>query len=226
MPRVLVADDEPNIREVISFALERAGYGVATARNGSEALQQLRRGPVDLIVLDIGMPEMDGLEVCRQIRKSSDVPILFLSARDEEIDRVLGLEIGGDDSVTKPFSARELVARVNVILKRARNGGKAPVAASHGRVRLDASRHGVWFDDTSVTLTALEFEILAALMARPEVVFSREQIMEAAYGGGTFVSDRTIDSHIRNLRAKFAEAGCSSIIETVHGVGFRLGAAS
>ncbi|HVX72975.1 MAG TPA: response regulator transcription factor [Devosia sp.] len=226
MPRVLVADDEPNIREVISFALERAGYGVATARNGSEALQQLRRGPVDLIVLDIGMPEMDGLEVCRQIRKSSDVPILFLSARDEEIDRVLGLEIGGDDYVTKPFSARELVARVNVILKRARNGGKAPVAASHGRVRLDASRHGVWFDDTSVTLTALEFEILAALMARPEVVFSREQIMEAAYGGGTFVSDRTIDSHIRNLRAKFAEAGCSSIIETVHGVGFRLGAAS
>ncbi|MGN6682494.1 MAG: response regulator [Devosia sp.] len=226
MPRVLVADDEPNIREVISFALERAGYGVATARNGSEALQQLRRGPVDLIVLDIGRPEMDGLEVCRQIRKSSDVPILFLSARDEEIDRVLGLEIGGDDYVTKPFSARELVARVNVILKRARNGGKAPVAASHGRVRLDASRHGVWFDDTSVTLTALEFEILAALMARPEVVFSREQIMEAAYGGGTFVSDRTIDSHIRNLRAKFAEAGCSSIIETVHGVGFRLGAAS
>jgi two-component system OmpR family response regulator len=226
MPRVLVADDEPNIREVISFALERAGYCVATARNGSEALQQLRRGPVDLIVLDIGMPEMDGLEVCRQIRKSSDVPILFLSARDEEIDRVLGLEIGGDDYGTKPFSARELVARVNVILKRARNGGKAPVAASHGRVRLDASRHGVWFDDTSVTLTALEFEILAALMARPEVVFSREQIMEAAYGGGTFVSDRTIDSHIRNLRAKFAEAGCSSIIETVHGVGFRLGAAS
>jgi two-component system OmpR family response regulator len=226
MPRVLVADDEPNIREVISFALERAGYGVATARNGSEALQQLRRGPVDLIVLDIGMPEMDGLEVCRQIRKSSDVPILFLSARDEEIDRVLGLEIGGDDYVTKPFSARELVARVNVILKRARNGGKAPVAASHGRVRLDASRHGVWFDDTAVTLTALEFEILAALMARPEVVFSREQIMEAAYGGGTFVSDRTIDSHIRNLRAKFAEAGCGSIIETVHGVGFRLGAAS
>lgn len=225
MPRILIADDEPNIREVISFALERAGFAVATARNGSEALQQLRRGQIDLIVLDIGMPEMDGLEVCRQIRKSSDVPILFLSARDEEIDRVLGLEIGGDDYVTKPFSARELVARVNVILKRARNGVKAPATASHGRVRLDASRHGVWFGDTAITLTALEFEILAAFMARPEVVFSREQIMEAAYGGGTFVSDRTIDSHIRNLRAKFAEAGCSSIVETVHGVGFRLGAA-
>jgi two-component system OmpR family response regulator len=226
MPRILIADDEPNIREVISFALERAGFGVATARNGTETLQQVRRGPVDLIVLDIGMPEMDGLEVCRQIRKTSDVPILFLSARDEEIDRVLGLEIGGDDYVTKPFSARELVARVNVILKRGRNGVKAPAAMSHGQVRLDASKHAVWFGETPITLTALEFEILAAFMARPEVVFSRDQIMEAAYGGGTFVSDRTIDSHIRNLRAKFAEAGCASIVETVHGVGFRLGSAS
>jgi two-component system OmpR family response regulator len=227
MPRILIADDEPNIREVISFALERAGYAVVAARNGSEALQALRRGPVDLIVLDVGMPEMDGLEVCRQVRKTSDVPILFLSARDEEIDRVLGLEIGGDDYVTKPFSARELVARVNVILKRARNGGPQPPSAlSHGRVRLDAARHGVWFGETELSLTALEFEILTAFMGRPEVVFNREQIMAAAYGASTFVSDRTIDSHIRNLRAKFAEAGCSSIIETVHGVGFRLGAAN
>jgi two-component system OmpR family response regulator len=227
MPRILIADDEPNIREVISFALERAGYTGAVARNGAEALQVLRRGPVDLIVLDIGMPEMDGLEVCRQIRKNSDVPILFLSARDEEIDRVLGLEIGGDDYVTKPFSARELVARVNVILKRARNGGaKGPAVMSHGQVRLDVARHGVWFGDRELSLTALEFEILAAFMGRPEVVFNREQIMSAAYGASTFVSDRTIDSHIRNLRAKFADAGCGSIIETVHGVGFRLGAAS
>ena len=227
MPRILIADDEPNIREVISFALERAGHAIVTARNGSEALQAFRRGPLDLIVLDIGMPELDGLEVCRQIRKSSDVPILFLSARDEEIDRVLGLEIGGDDYVTKPFSARELVARVNVILKRARNGGPKPAATlSHGQVRLDAARHGVWFGETDVTLTALEFEILAAFLGRPEVVFNREQIMTAAYGASTYVSDRTIDSHIRNLRAKFAEVGCSSIIETVHGVGFRLGTAS
>ncbi|RYE09930.1 MAG: response regulator transcription factor [Hyphomicrobiales bacterium] len=223
MPKVLIADDEPNIREVISFALERAGYAIATARNGGEALQQFRRGPLDLIILDIGMPEMDGLEVCRQIRKASEVPILFLSARDEEIDRVLGLEIGGDDYVTKPFSARELVARVNVILKRARGGEKRPPALAHGDVRLDATRHGVWFAETAIALTALEFEILAALLGRPEVVFSRDQIMQAAYGAGTYVSDRTIDSHIRNLRAKFAEAGCASIIETVHGVGFRLG---
>ena len=224
--KVLIADDEPNIREVISFALERAGFATALARNGVEALQQFRKASPDLIILDVGMPEMDGLEVCRQVRKSSEVPILFLSARDEEIDRVLGLEIGGDDYVTKPFSARELVARVNVILKRARNGGGKPPSTSHGQVRLDAARHAVWFGDAPVTLTALEFEILGAFMARPEMVFSREQLMEAAYGAGTYVSDRTIDSHIRNLRAKFGEAGCASIVETVHGVGFRLGAAA
>src|ERR1700754_4772239 len=154
MPKVLIADDEPNIREVISFALERAGFATATARNGNEALQQFRRGTPDLIILDVGMPEMDGLEVCRQVRKTSEVPILFLSARDEEIDRVLGLEIGGDDYVTKPFSARELVAGVNVILKGGRSGvAKAPPAMSQGKVRLDASKHGVWFDETPVTLT-------------------------------------------------------------------------
>ena len=221
-----MSDQAPNNGAFIPVALAGAVFPPATARHGSEALQQVRRGPVDLIVLDIGMPEMDGLEVCRQIRKTSEVPILFLSARDEEIDRILGLEIGGDDYVTKPFSARELVARINVILKRARGGERRPVALSHGSVRLDAARHAVWFGETPVTLTALEFEILAAFMARPELVFSREQLMEAAYGAGTYVSDRTIDSHIRNLRAKFAEAGCTAVVETVHGVGFRLGSCS
>jgi two-component system OmpR family response regulator len=221
--RILVADDEPHIREVICFALERAGMTTITARNGSEALQTFRRGNVDLLVLDIGMPEMDGLEVCRQIRKTSDLPILFLSARDEEIDRVLGLEIGGDDYVTKPFSARELVARVNVILKRARNGAAKPVALSHGRLSLDAERHEVRFDGAPVSLTGLEFSILQALMGRPEAVQSREQLMETAYGPGTYVSDRTIDSHIRNIRQKLADAGCVSAVTTVHGVGFKLG---
>jgi two-component system OmpR family response regulator len=221
--RILVVDDEPHIREVICFALERAGMTTSTARNGSEALQMFRRGGVDLIVLDIGMPEMDGLEVCRQIRKSSEVPILFLSARDEEIDRILGLEIGGDDYVTKPFSARELVARVNVILKRA-NGSTTKVAAlTQGKINLDAGRHSVAWDGTVVTLTALEFALLQALMARPDFVFSREQLMAAAYGPNIHVADRTIDSHVRNIRAKFAEAGCPSVIATVHGVGFRLG---
>lgn len=220
--RILVADDEPHIREVICFALERAGMATVTARNGSEALQTVRRGGVDLVVLDIGMPEMDGLEVCRQIRKSSDLPILFLSARDEEIDRILGLEIGGDDYVTKPFSARELVARVNVILKRANGRSEKPKLA-YGRLRLDVEAHAVTFGEAAVALTGLEFAILRALLARPEVVLSREQLMEAAYGPGTYVSDRTIDSHVRNIRQKFSEAGCPAVIATVHGVGFKLG---
>jgi len=221
--RILVVDDEPHIRDVICFALERAGMKTQTARNGTEALMSFRRSPADLVVLDIGMPELDGLEVCRQLRRISSVPILFLSARSDEIDRVLGLELGGDDYVTKPFSPRELVARVNVILRRAGAGstGGAPVLA-HGNVQIDRERHLVTHGGERIALTGLEFSILAVLMERPERVMGREQLMQAAYGPGMHVSDRTIDSHIRNLRAKFAAAGCPAIVETVHGVGFRL----
>ena len=224
--RILVVDDEPHIREVICFALERAGLGVTTARNGQEALMAFRRGGVDLIVLDIGMPEMDGLEVCRQLRKSSDLPILFLSARDDEIDRVLGLEIGGDDYVTKPFSPRELVARVNAILKRTagHKTGLASNTLQHAGVRLDRGAHMVTFGAVAIDLTGLEFAIVEALLARPAIVLSREQLMRAAYEPGIHVADRTIDSHIRNIRAKFVAAGHPGVIETVHGVGFKFGA--
>lgn len=225
-PRILVVDDEPNIREVICFALERAGMTTATAGTGTQAMMTFRAGRTDLIVLDIGMPDMDGLEVCRQIRKTSSVPILFLSARDEEIDRILGLEIGGDDYVTKPFSPRELVARVKTILKR--SGGGAPERTEQdltvGDLRLDRAGRSVTFTGNPVTPTALEFAILEALMTRPDMVFSREQLMVAAYGPETYVADRTIDSHIRNIRAKFAAIGAENIISTVHGVGFKLAA--
>jgi two-component system OmpR family response regulator len=224
--RILVVDDEPHIREVICFALERAGLNTTTARNGSEALMTFRRGGVDLIVLDIGMPEMDGLEVCRQVRKSSDLPILFLSARDDEIDRVLGLEIGGDDYVTKPFSPRELVARVNAILKRTAGprNGTAPDMLEHGGVRLDRGGHRVTAGEVEIGLTGLEFAIVEALLLRPAMVLSREQLMLAAYEPGIHVADRTIDSHIRNIRAKFAAVGHAGVIETVHGIGFKFGA--
>lgn len=171
------------------------------------------------------MPEMDGLEVCRQLRKSSEVPILFLSARDEEIDRVLGLEIGGDDYVTKPFSLRELVARVHAILKRSR-AKPQPAGSerfSHGGLELDVPSHTTRFTQTPVELTASEFSILKTLLARPSQVLTREQILDAAYAGACQVADRTIDSHIRNIRAKLAEVGCASAVETVHGVGFKLG---
>lgn len=226
-PRILIVDDDPHIRDVICFALEKAGMNVSAAGDGAAALAQFERAPADLIVLDVGMPEVDGLEVCRRLRKQSDVPILFLSARSDEIDRVLGLELGGDDYVTKPFSPRELVARVGAILKRAKTSPAQPDAGDsvieRGRLRLDAERFDVRFAGLTVQLTALEFSIVRMLAARPGIVFSRERIMDSAYAGNVHVSDRTIDSHIRNIRAKFAAAGCASIIDTVHGVGFRLG---
>jgi two-component system OmpR family response regulator len=225
--RILVVDDDPHIREVILIALRKAGMVVSEASDGKAALARFAAERPDFIVLDVGMPEFDGLEVCRQIRKSSEVPILFLSARDEEIDRVLGLEIGGDDYVTKPFSPRELVARVNVILRRsaARSGNPQaqPITLTHGKLRLDQDAHAAYFGDTPLSLTALEFGILRTFLSRPAVVFNREQIMAAAYQMNIQVSDRTIDSHIRNIRAKLATAGCEDVIETVHGVGFRLG---
>lgn len=225
-PRILVVDDEPHIRDVICFALERADLVSMSARNGTEAMAAFRRGNIDLIILDIGMPGMDGLEVCREIRKASGLPILFLSARDEEIDRIVGLEIGGDDYVTKPFSPRELVARVKAILKRSGSDAgpdrrRATLVA--GELSLDRAGRMVMFGESAVAMTALEFAILDALLSRPNMVFSREQLMEAAYGAGTYVADRTIDSHIRNIRAKFAAVGGSGVIATVHGIGFKLG---
>jgi two-component system, OmpR family, response regulator len=222
--RILVADDDPHIRDIICFALEKAGMKTVAARDGAEAVRQFAEFPPDLIVLDIGMPEMDGLEACRQIRKSADTPILFLSARDEEIDRVLGLEIGGDDYVVKPFSPRELVARVNAILRRSQGRPAAAVnPLTHGQLSLDIQGHAATIATRPIALTAIEFAILRTLLARPSRVFSRELILEAAYGGAIHVADRTIDSHIRNIRAKLAAEGCDSAIDTVHGVGFRIG---
>ncbi|HWT60185.1 MAG TPA: response regulator [Rhizobium sp.] len=225
-PRILVVDDEPHIRDVICFALERAGLISTAVRNGTDAMAAFRRGNIDLIILDIGMADMDGLEVCRQIRKTSGLPILFLSARDEEIDRVLGLEIGGDDYVTKPFSPRELVARVKAILKRSGNEAgpeRRGAILVAGELSLDRQGRTVMFGDSAISMTVLEFAILDALLSRPDMVFSRERLMEAAYGTGTYVADRTIDSHIRNIRAKFLAAGGQGIIATVHGIGFKLG---
>ena len=222
-PSILVADDDPHIRDVIAFALGRAGMVPAMARDGAEALALFRREHIDLAVLDIGMPEMDGLTLCGEIRRSSQLPILFLSARDEEVDRVLGLEIGGDDYLTKPFSPRELVARIKAILKRTHPATEPDRALRHGRLALDSEARAVDFSGAPVALTTLEFAILAALMARPRMAFTRDRILDLAYGVGAAVSDRTVDSHVRNIRAKLAAAGCRDAVETVHGTGFRLG---
>lgn len=227
--KILVVDDDPHIREVISFALEKANMSVTTANDGKQAVDSFNQSSCDLIVLDINMPEMDGLECCREIRKTSEVPILFLSSRDDEIDRILGLEIGGDDYVTKPFSPRELVARINAILKRTNNHNvnddatiSSETELTHGKLLLDTEQHAIWWDGQSVSLTATEFAMLEQMLKQPKRVFSRDVIMDGAYQNNVYVSDRTIDSHIRHIRQKFTVAGCKSIIETQHGVGYKL----
>ena len=227
MPNILVVDDDAHIMDVISFALNKAGHTFITAKDGKEALEKFAASDIDLVILDVGLPEIDGLEVCRQIRKTSELPILFLSARDDEIDRILGLEIGGDDYVTKPFSPRELVARINAILKRTQGLANPTDETNknrlvHGKLILDNDQHGVWWNADEVSLTATEFAILAQFMRYPTRVFSRDSIMSSAYQFNIQVSDRTIDSHIRHIRSKFAAIGCDNIIETVHSVGYKL----
>ncbi len=222
--RVLIVDDDPHIREVIAFALEKEGMSTTMAADGAEALNLFEQRAPDFIVLDVGMPEMDGLEVCRRIRATSSCPILFLSARDDEIDRILGLEMGGDDYVTKPFSPRELVARVRAISKRAAVQLQADDRSllEFGILQLNSARRTCKVADTDVELTETEFDMLAVLMRRPGVVFDRDAILDQAWGDNIHVSDRTIDSHMRNLRSKLKLGGCPDAIRTVRGVGFQL----
>lgn len=220
--QLLVVDDDPQIRAVLRIAFDQAGYGVTEAGDGQEGLAKARSGRFDLIVLDIGLPEMDGLALCRTLRATHDTPVLFLTAREDEIDRVLGFELGGDDYVTKPFSPRELVARVGAILKRGVVQGGEPTL-HRGVLRVDPARHLCLVDGTQVTLTGREMEILGHLMQHPDRISARPALTDALYGAGTSVSDRTLDSHLRNLRAKLADAGCSDAIETVHGIGIRMG---
>ena len=226
---ILVADDDLHIRDVLSFALEKAGMRVTLAEDGRQALERFSINGIDLIVLDINMPEFDGLEVCREIRKTSNIPILFLSSRDDEIDRILGLEIGGDDYVTKPFSPRELVARINVILKRVHPvPTKAEVnspSLQHGKLIIYPDQHHATWDDIAINLTATEFAMLLLFVRQPQRVFSRDHIMQGAYNN-IYISDRTIDSHIRHIRQKFADVGCEALIETVHGVGYKIAKAT
>ncbi|MEM1373253.1 MAG: response regulator [Pseudomonadota bacterium] len=222
MARVLCVDDDPAIRDVLSIALQRSGHETEMAGDGAEGLAKARSGRFDLIVLDVGLPEHDGLEVCREVRRESDVPILFLTARSDEIDRIVGLEIGADDYVTKPFSPRELSARIAAILKRTKRGPDAEFR--RGVLRIDVAQHVVEVSGTRVSVTGREMNLLERLVARPDQVLSRYQLTDAIYGTGVGVSDRTVDSHLRNLRAKLRDAGCPDAIETLHGVGIRMGA--
>ncbi len=220
--KILVVDDDPRLRELVSITLERAGYDVVTARDGQMAVTHAAREAPALVVLDVGLPELDGLEVCRRIRARSDVPILFLTARDDEVDRILGLELGADDYVTKPFSPRELVARIKAILKRSRFPSTQTML-QHGPLEIDTAGHIAQLDGSSISLTATEMSILKRLMQTPEAIVSRPQLIDAIYGAGSQVSDRTLDSHLRNLRRKLSEHGWGAAVETVHGIGLRMG---
>ncbi|MGR3466584.1 MAG: response regulator [Shimia sp.] len=222
MAHLLCVDDDPDIREVLALALGRAGHEVELAGDGAEGLAKARSGRFDLIVLDIGLPERDGFDVCRALRKTHDTPILFLTARGEEVDRIVGLELGADDYVAKPFSPREVAARIAAILKRTAAPGPG-TGAGRGVLHVDAERHRVSVAGTPVPVTAREMALLHLLAERPDHVTPRPTLVDRVYGVGTAVSDRTLDSHVRNLRAKLRAAGCADAIETVHGVGLRLG---
>ena len=224
--KILIVDDDPHIRQVLSFALGKAGMETSEASDGEAALVAVGARRPDLVVLDINMPRMDGLEVCRRLRASGDLPILFLSSRDDEVDRVVGLELGGDDYVVKPFSPREVVARVSAILKRGgraleQAGPKQPV--SHGKLRLDPEGWEAAWGGEPVTVTVTEFQLLLLLASMPSRVFTRDMIIDKLHGPGFAITDRTIDSHIRNLRAKFGALGATDLIETRAGVGYRIG---
>jgi len=223
---ILVADDDARIRDVLRIALGQAGFEVSEVADGKEALRAAQRTQPDLIVLDIGMPEMDGLEVCRELRKTSQVPILFLTAQGDEIDRVVGLEMGADDYVSKPFSPREIIARIRAILKRSGVEAEESTVLQRGVLRIDPERHLCEVGDRPVTLTSREMELVIQLIKRPNHVVARPQLVDAIYGTNIHVSDRTMDSHLRNVRAKFAAVGCKDAIETVHGVGVRMGPCS
>lgn len=223
MADILIIDDDAEIRSVLRIALKQVGFVTREAGDGTEGLAKALNGRDDLIILDIGLPAMDGFELCRRLRAEKDTPVLFLTARDDEIDRVLGLELGGDDYVSKPFSPRELVARVRAILKRAQGRAGLSGTEKRGVLELDPARHLCRVSGLDVSLTKREMAILALLMARPRNVFSKAQLSDAVYGPVIHVSDRTLDSHLRNLRAKLREAGAADAVETVHGVGIRMG---
>ncbi len=224
VPKVLIVDDDKAIRDVVRFALTQAGFDTVEAEDGRRAITRFTETAPDLIVLDVLLPELDGTEVCRTIRQTSRVPILFLSSKDDEVDRVVGLEIGGDDYLVKPFSPRELVARVKAILRRDHSEPAAPGSLlRHGRLALDLDAVRVTWDGQEVALTATEVGILRTLLRRPGAVVSRDSLMDGAYAVERVVSDRTIDSHIRRVRAKFAAVGAQPI-ETLPGFGYRLSA--
>ena len=225
---IALVDDEQNIRNSLGMALEAEGYKVRTYTDGEAALQGLTEHPADLGIFDIKMPRMDGMELLRRVRKQSDMPVIFLTSKDEEIDELFGLKMGADDYITKPFSQRLIIERVRSILRRSQPKDAQTAVTEvanileRGKLRLDPERHTCHWDNKPVTLTVTEFLILQALAMRPGVVKTRDALMDAAYDDQVYVDDRTIDSHIKRLRKKFKQADDDfDVIETLYGVGYR-----
>ena len=223
MPTVLVVEDERDIREVLRRYLERAGLSVLTTGTGAEAIQLLTSAPPDLVVLDLGLPDVDGTDVLREIQAAGYPPVLVLTARSTVDDRIHGLQLGADDYVTKPFSPAEVVLRVQAVLNR--TGGKTgqggPATYGGGRLRIDEPRHEAWLDGRPLDLTPTEWGLLAAVAAAPERVFSRYELVNRIRGYEYAGYERTIDSHVKNLRHKLGASG-ADVMETVLGVGYRL----
>jgi DNA-binding response OmpR family regulator len=222
---ILLVDDEDSVQKLLAYPLEREGFRVLQARDGEEALERFASEHVDLVVLDIMLPKLDGLEVCKRLRAESEVPIIMLTARDDELDKVLGLELGADDYITKPFSIREFRSRVRALLRRATASrpaeGEAEVITIDG-LRIDLARRSVRIRDESAQLTYVEFELLRILVSNPGRVYSRRMLLEALWGGADYREPRTIDVHVRHLREKLErDPGEPEYILTVRGVGYR-----
>ena len=225
LPKILIVDDEPPIVDMLAYNLKRANYEVLIARDGEEALVQARQGQPDLIILDLMLPRLDGLEVCRALRQERDVPIIMLTARDSEVDRVVGLELGADDYVVKPFSVRELMARIKSVLRRAapRTIELVPEPIRVGPLVVNAARHEVHWHAVELDLTALEFDLLAMLARHAGQVLSREQLLEQVWGYDYYGDLRVVDAAIKRLRAKLRRAAPDEdVIRTVRGVGYKL----
>jgi DNA-binding response OmpR family regulator len=222
MARILVVDDEPKIVRLVADYLQAAGFTVVTAGSGEEALMRARTEAPDLVVLDLGLPGLDGLDVTRTLRRNGEVPIIMLTARSDETDRIIGLELGADDYVTKPFSPRELVARVRAVLRRHAGAGESEVLRA-GDLLLDVPRMRVTRGDQAVELTATEFTLLAAMARQPGRVFTRTQLLDVIHGVAFESFERAIDAHIKNIRRKLEpEPRSPRYLLTIYGVGYRL----
>ncbi|MGC0144337.1 response regulator [Pseudactinotalea sp. Z1732] len=225
LPRVLVVDDEPPLARLVANYLEQHGFEVQVTGDGSDAIQRARQWHPGVIVLDLGLPGTDGVEVCRAVRTFSDCYIIMLTARAEEVDKLIGLSVGADDYVTKPFSPRELVARVRAMLRRPRQDtGPRGAGVSFGSLSIDVLSREVYIEGEPVGLTRTEFDVLAALAERPNMAFSRRQLIETVWGPGWVGDERLVDVHIAQLRRKLGDdASAPKFIRTVRGVGYRMG---